>query len=157
MVPIAHANDGGGSIRIPAACCGLVGLKPSRGRLISAPELERMPVAIAVQGVVTRTVRDTAAFYREIERLHPTLAPIGNVVGPDANACGSRSSMKGWPGYQLTRRSKATVRHTADLCSDLGHDVEFIPFPFDEQFGRDFLRYWAGVAFAIQVGGKTGI
>ena len=154
VVPIAHANDGGGSIRIPAACCGLVGLKPSRGRLISAPELERMPVAIAVQGVVTRTVRDTAAFYREIERLHPTLAPIGNVVGPGRQRLRIAVVDEGMAGLPVDPEVQATVRHTADLCSDLGHDVEFIPFPFDEQFGRDFLRYWAGVAFAIQVGGK---
>lgn len=154
VVPIAHANDGGGSIRIPASCCGLVGLKPSRGRLISAPELERLPVAIAVQGVVTRTVRDTAAFYREIERLHPTLAPIGNVVGPGRARLRIAVVDEGMAGIPVDPEVQETVRRTADLCSDLGHDIEFIPFPFDEQFGRDFLRYWAGVAFAIQFGGK---
>jgi amidase len=58
MVPIAHANDGGGSIRIPAACCGLVGLKPQRGRISLAPEVGH---AFLVQdGVLTRTVRETA-------------------------------------------------------------------------------------------------
>src|SRR6202008_713435 len=62
VVPIAHANDGGGSIRIPAACNGLVGLKPSRGRVPLDPELRRMPVPIVANGVLTRSVRDTAAF-----------------------------------------------------------------------------------------------
>src|SRR3954468_11772095 len=61
VVPIAHANDGGGSIRIPASCNGLVGLKPSRGRLPLDPELRRMPVVIVANGVLTRSVRDTAA------------------------------------------------------------------------------------------------
>ena len=84
VVPIAHANDGGGSIRIPAACNGIVGLKPSRGRLPLDAELRRMPVGIVTNGVLTRSVRDTAAFYREAERIwrNPKLAPIGDVTGP---------------------------------------------------------------------------
>ena len=84
VVPIAHANDGGGSIRIPAACNGLVGLKPSRGRLPLDAELRRMPVAIVTNGVLTRSVRDTAAFYREAERIwrNPKLAPVGDVTRP---------------------------------------------------------------------------
>ena len=84
VVPIAHANDGGGSIRIPASCNGLVGLKPSRGRLPLDPELRRMPVGIIANGVLTRSVGDTAAFYREAERIwrNPRLAPIGHITGP---------------------------------------------------------------------------
>ena len=69
VVPIAHANDGGGSIRIPASCNGLVGLKPSRGRLPLDKDMRQMPLRIVANGVVTRSVRDTAAFYREMERV----------------------------------------------------------------------------------------
>ena len=60
MVPIAHANDGGGSIRIPASVNGLVGLKPTRDRLAQDKMMRDMPVRIVSDGVLTRSVRDTA-------------------------------------------------------------------------------------------------
>ena len=67
MVPLAHANDGGGSIRIPAACCGLVGLKPSRGRISVGPAMGES--FLACHGVVTRTVADTAHALDVLSRL----------------------------------------------------------------------------------------
>src|SRR6478735_10064724 len=66
-VPIAHANDGGGSIRIPASVNGLVGLKPTRDRIVQDRLSRQLPVRIISDGVVTRSVRDTAAFLREAE------------------------------------------------------------------------------------------
>ena len=78
VVPIAHAGDGGGSIRIPAAFCGLVGLKATRGRLAPMASASRMPVKIATYGVVTRSVRDTAAFFAAVdEHRPPGMAAIG--------------------------------------------------------------------------------
>ena len=83
-VPMAHANDGGGSIRIPAACNGLVGLKATRGRIPSDKLNREMPVQIVHDGVVTRSVRDTAAFVRESERVYRNLKlpPVGDVTHP---------------------------------------------------------------------------
>src|SRR6476646_7283045 len=73
-VPLAHGNDGGGSIRIPAAINGLVGLKPTRGRLPQDRILRQMPVRLVADGVLTRSGRDTAAFYREAERVYRDLS-----------------------------------------------------------------------------------
>src|SRR5262249_21923288 len=66
VVPIAQGSDGGGSIRIPASCCGVAGLKPTRGRLDMAGS-KLLIVSVAVNGVLTRTVRDTVAFWRAVE------------------------------------------------------------------------------------------
>lgn len=71
IVPAAGANDGGGSIRIPAACNGLVGLKPSRGLAPYGPQTGELMLGMATQGVVTRTVRDSAALLDAIIGHHP--------------------------------------------------------------------------------------
>ena len=83
-VPLAHANDGGGSIRIPAAVNGLVGLKPTRDRLAQDKMMREMPVRIVADGVVTRSVRDTAAFFREAEKVYRNLElpPVGDITRP---------------------------------------------------------------------------
>jgi amidase len=148
VVPIAHANDGGGSIRIPAACNGIVGLKPSRGRLPLDAELRRMPVGIVTNGVLTRSVRDTAAFYREAERIwrNPKLAPIGDVTGPGrrrlriAVATGSVRRECGQDLRELTLKS-------AGLLEELGHQVEHLEqHPVPDSFVDDFILYWGFLA-----------
>ncbi|RAV10330.1 amidase [Mycolicibacterium sp. GF69] len=154
-VPIAHANDGGGSIRIPASCNGLVGLKPSRGRLPLDRKLRQMPLRIVANGVVTRSVRDTAAFYREIERVYrnPRLPVIGDVSGPATQrlrvaVCTQSIAREASPEVrELTLKSAA-------LLEELGHQVTVIDNPVPSQFMDDFLLYWAFLAFALVRGGR---
>lgn len=155
-VPIAHANDGGGSIRIPAACNGLVGLKPSRGRLPLDKDLRAMPVRIVYNGVVTRSVRDTAAFYREAERIwrNTKLAPVGDVRGPGAERLKIAVLTK-----SIARETSAEMREltmkTAALLEELGHHVEHIDRPpVPAHFADDFLLYWAFLATALVRGGR---
>lgn len=155
VVPIAHANDGGGSIRIPAACNGLVGLKPSRGRLPLDKDFRQMPVRIVANGVVTRSVRDTAAFYREMELVHhnPKLPPIGDVTGP-----GTKRLRIALCTSSIGRNASPEVRDltlaTGALLERLGHRVEEIDNPMPESFLDDFLLYWSFLAFAIVKGGR---
>jgi amidase len=155
VVPMAHANDGGGSIRIPAAINGIVGLKPSRGRLVDLPELEKLPVAITVQGVVTRTVRDTALYYAEAEKvyLNPALPPIGRVDTPAAPGLRIAMVTTSALGMPVSPGMVAAVRHAGDLLEGLGHHVEEIALPVDDRFGPDFLRYWAFLSFSLQYAG----
>ncbi|PQD98698.1 amidase [Mycobacterium sp. EPG1] len=155
VVPLAHANDGGGSIRIPASCNGLVGLKPSRGRLPLDADVRRMPLRIVANGVVTRSVRDTAAFYREMERItaNPALPPIGDVTGPGRQrlrVAVCTQSISREAGVEVV---EATLK-TAALLERLGHRVTVIDNPVPVRFIDDFLLYWAFLAFALVRGGK---
>ena len=149
VVPIAHANDGGGSTRIPASCCGLVGLKPSRGRLVDMDGAKLFPVKIVHQGMLSRSVRDTAVFYHAAERYYqnPKLPEIGLVTHP-----GRRLRV----GF-FTDLDEATPSHpdcvaaatdTAKLLEGLGHSVERVTRPFDDGFLEDFFLYWSMLSFA---------
>jgi amidase len=155
VVPIAHANDGGGSIRIPAAACGLVGLKPTRGRLVDLPELDRLPVNLVTQGVLTRSVRDTAYYFAEAERLRPAagMPPVGMVVRPESRRLRIGVFTDAVAGMAVDPRVRDAVRATGRTLQDLGHEVDEIAAPVDEGFGRDFLRYWALLSFSLQKAG----
>lgn len=156
VVPLAHANDGGGSIRIPAACCGLVGLKPSRGRLPDRPELQRLPVPLTTQGVVTRSVRDTARYYAAAERLNPSpgLPPIGDVRAPGPRRLRIGLVVEPPHGLAVSSDVVTVVTEVASVLERLGHDVLPIPAPVNDSFGPDFLIYWQTLAFALQHGGR---
>ncbi len=154
VVPLGHGNDGGGSIRIPASCCGLVGLKPSRGRLPDTTVM--LPVDIGVQGVLTRSVRDTARYYAEVEKQSPAskLPEIGLVEGPGSARL--RIGVVTVPpmGLPVAPEVVAPVTAAAELLASLGHEIVEVPQPVADTFGPDFLRYWGLLAGLSRTAGR---
>jgi amidase len=148
VVPIAHANDGGGSIRIPAACAGLVGLKPTRGRHIDGEQARHLPINMVSEGVLTRTVRDTAAFFAACEDFHrnPALPPVGLVTGPAQRRLRVGLVLDSVIDTPVDEQTRAAVLRTATLLEDAGHAVEPIALPVTRQFADDFLQYWGLLA-----------
>ncbi|MGO4256186.1 amidase [Marmoricola sp. RAF53] len=158
-VPLAHANDGGGSIRIPAGCNGLVGLKPTRGRVPQDKLIREMPVRIVADGVVTRSVRDTAAFLREIERQHRVLAlpPVGDVRGPGTERLRIAFVIDSIGDLKTDPEVADAVRATAKQLEALGHHVEEIDVPVPDFFLDDFLAYWSLLASFMLATGKRSL
>lgn len=159
VVPIATANDGAGSIRIPAACCGLVGLKPSRHRLMPMDGSELMPLQIVYQGVLTRTVRDTAAFFHAAEKFyrHPRLPHIGHVKHASKQRLRIaffENPPAGKGGHQDEDTYRTQVE-TAQLLQQLGHTVEQLPIPIDVDTMTDhYLNYYGFLAYMVSHWGK---
>jgi amidase len=133
MVPVAHANDGGGSIRIPASECGLVGLKPSRGRLSWGPEHGELWQGLAVEHVVSRSVRDTAAILDVVAGpmpgdpyfAPPPTRPFREEVGADPGRL-RIGLMTHAPGGAIPVHPDcvAAVSEAARLLESLGHHIE---------------------------------
>lgn len=128
MFPIAHANDGGGSIRIPASCCGLVGLKPSRGRV---PRLSQSWLGAVVEGVVAHTVADSAAALDVIAGPDPGSwynapapeRPFAAEVGADAGRLRIGLMAAGPNGMPIEPVCGEAARMVGEALEQLGHDV----------------------------------
>lgn len=149
LVPIAHANDGGGSIRIPASVCGLFGFKPSRGRTVSATVGRSDFGDITSDGCVSRSVRDSARFLAAVEDTDDDAAhaPIGVVTGPAQR----RLRIGTWVQTGDGRKPDPDVRRaheaTVALVTELGHHVEEAKQPaIDTQALGDAFFIVAGAA-----------
>ncbi|MGW6621890.1 amidase [Nocardia sp. NPDC055002] len=152
IVPVAGANDGGGSIRIPAACCGLVGLKPGRGLLPSGPDVGEAMHGAAVQGVVSRSVRDTAAMLDVLkggELSGPYLPAVPaetflSQVGADPGRLRIGVCVSSAINSSPHSEALAAVDATIQVLTDLHHRVEILDNPpvDDRGLAQDFLLTW---------------
>src|SRR3954453_19392357 len=153
MVSLAHGNDGGGSIRIPAASCGLVGLKPSRGRVSMQPLWTEGGVGLPTDGVLTRTVRDTAVALDVLagyEPGDPFILPPPSARFADAAERGSGRLRVGFGleapnGVPVDPEGQQAVREAVEVLSEMGHDVEEAqPVVDTDHFAENFVKVWIG-------------
>ena len=150
IVPLAHGSDAGGSLRIPASACGLVGLKASRGRISSGLLREPGP-GLGTDGVLSRTVRDTAvaldvlAGPRRGDTYHAP-APAGSFLAAcEARIKGLRVGVLTTPviaAAAVHPACLAAVRHAAELLGHLGHHVDEAPVPFAASRWEAFAVLW---------------
>ncbi len=163
IVPAAHASDGGGSIRIPASCCGVFGLKPSRGRTPQGPGLFDRAAGLSIDHVVSRTVRDSAALldvsqgpalgdpYVTPPRVRPYLEEVGRDPGRLRIGLQRRAALPVETHPDCLR----AVEETALLCEQLGHRVEEIdPPPLPEEGLWGVFGILRGTAIAIRVAAR---
>ena len=159
LVPIAHANDGGGSIRIPAAANGVFGFKPTRGRTVSAIVGRSDFGDITSDGCVSRSVRDTARLLSLVED-DGSAYRLGFVAGPEKR----RLRIGAWSRTFDGREPDAEIRRAHDatlaLCRELGHEIVEVQAPvFDTGPLGDAFFIVAGAAVAglvAMVGGMRG-
>jgi amidase len=142
IVPAAHATDGGGSIRVPASCCGVFGMKPTRARVPSGPKLGEGWSGMSVQHAVSRSVRDSAAlldvaagpelgdpYFAPPLPARGFLAEVGAAPGRLRIALQTRA----FNGAEVDPDCVAAARDAAELCRSLGHDVEEAELSVDRE------------------------
>jgi amidase len=150
-VPIAHANDGAGSIRIPAAVNGLVGLKMTRCRLLDQAGVRQAPVNFVSEGVLTRSVRDTAHYLAGAERFcaDPKLEPVGLVEGAAAARLRIGVIARDLFGRPVHPDTDAVLRSAAGTLASQGHELIDMRLGMTPQFVEDFKLYWAFTAVVM--------
>jgi len=145
IVPAAHATDGGGSIRVPASCCGLFGMKPTRARVPSGPRLGEGWSGMSTAHAITRSVRDSAALLDAVAGpasgdpywAPPPERPFLDEVGADPGRLRIALQVEAFNAAEVHPDCEAAARDAAALCRSLGHDVEEATLRIDrESFGR---------------------
>lgn len=148
VVPIAHANDGGGSIRIPAAMSGLFGLKPSQGRMIGATIDDGGAINIGVEHCLSHSVRDSATLFAATERrdAEAPYRPVGIVAGPSRKRLRIGLLLEGYSGSPPGTEVAGAIQATAALLRKLGHSVRPTKWPFDTaRFSADIKTFWCSL------------
>jgi amidase len=167
ICPMAHGNDGGGSIRIPAANCGVFGLKPTRARNSLAPDMGDMMGGLVCEHALTRTVRDSAALLDATAGnipgdpywAPPIKRPFIKEVGADPGSLRIAFTTEAATGVPVHADCVQAVQEAAALCADLGHKVEEVMPQLDAQaITRAFMVKWAaGITSTIKaLGAKQG-
>jgi amidase len=168
VVPMAHGSDGGGSIRIPAACCGLFGMKPSRGRNPTGPDFGELWQGLAVDHVLTRSVRDSAAALDAVSgpdvgapyAITPPARPYLEEVARDPEPLRVAFSTAPLLGHAMDADCRRAVEEAARLLEQMGHHVEESTPALDaEAFNRAFLvmvcgEVWADLRYAESLIGR---
>lgn len=152
IVPLAHGNDGGGSIRIPSCQCGVFGLKPTRGRELGNGGPPGLSDALNISSdlCLSRSVRDTAAFLNVVENKNK-LTPVGYVTGPSKKRLKIALVFDSLQGKKPDPAVEKATRSAAALCDQLGHHVEESKLDVDgQEFIDAFIGFWASDTVALE-------